>query len=297
VNLTKFKPLIDSFIADMEAGTAPWLKTWANGGMMLPFNGYTRKPYRGMNSLMLWATAELKGFTSNAWFSYKQMQELGGNHIDLQPDSKSSGQKATFIAVPISFEVDDEVEVRFKAGWVFNADQIENLPPTVVTHTEPPVYSNKTCLNFVEELSETMALPIRHGMDHACFYPVLDRIDMPNPQQFRDENEYWSTMFHELIHATSTKDRLNREIDRGEEELVAELGSAFLCAEFGVVGQLQHAEYLAGWAQKLKAEPQILWSLAGKAYAAHEWLIKAALFDDRLGHPGDSPAETAASAA
>ncbi len=129
---------------------------------------------------------------------------------------------------------------------------------------------------------------VRHGGDRAFYCPSQDFILLPNPEGFVDAASYYSTLGHEHIHWTGTEKRCDRQFGKrfgdqayAYEELVAELGSAFLCAALGLDGKLQHPEYLGHWAKVLKAEPKTLWTVGSKA-------SQAVAFLDALAHGGEA---------
>jgi len=276
----------DRIIAALEAGTRPWLKPWESvtdgRSPLLPLRS-NGTPYRGINVLLLWGDAMDKGFTCNTWMTYKQAEERGA-HIR----KGEHGSTVVYADRATTLETNDkgeEVERGFafmKAYTVFNVEQIEGLPSSFY---EPPAPRDEShtvvMIAEAEEFFACTGATFRHGGDRAFYTTAGDFIQLPPVQAFRDGESYTATKAHELIHWTGHKDRMAREFGKrfGDkayafEELVAELGSAFLCAELGVTPEPRedHAAYLASWLKVLREDKRAIFSAAAHAQRAADFL-------------------------
>jgi antirestriction protein ArdC len=223
-------------MAAFEPGPAgklelPWIKAASNG---IPTNAITGRKYRGVNVLSLWCAAQRTGFSSQRWASYRQWRTVGAQ--------VRAGERASTIvffkeiSVEPADEDDDGRRLIARASWVFNADQVEGWmapEPEPRTPSEPIAAAEA----FVAQTN----ILIRHEGNQACYVPCKDEILMPAKAAFRSIDAYYAVLAHELTHASGHPDRLNRDL-RGRfgseayamEELVAELGSAFLMADLGL---------------------------------------------------------------
>lgn len=274
----------DRIIQDLEAGTRPWAKPWSADhttgriGRPLRFNG---TPYRGVNVLLLWGDAIDKGFSSSTWMTYKQAQQLGG-----QVRKGECGSLVVFADLLTTTEDNgkgEEVERRipFMKGYtVFNIEQIDGLPAPfgqAPSPALPPVALHQAAEDFFAKTGATF----RHGGNQACYAPAADVIRLPPPGAFRDPESYAATKAHELIHWTGHGSRCAREFgkrfgDRAYafEELVAELGAAFLCADLGITPEIRedHGAYLAHWLAVLKEDKRGIFTAATHAQRAADFL-------------------------
>jgi antirestriction protein ArdC len=264
-----------------ESGVLPWSQPWDLAGE-LPRNLRTKKAYKGYNVWSLLFEQQKKGYTSSWWVTYKQAQALGG--------SVRNGEKSTvgvnWHPVPKkdkeTGEETGEVFMKPSLFWVFNFDQCDDLvlPEKPQRCVEP--------LDHCEKIGSAMALPIeiRHGGDRAFYRPSEDFIMLPNREQFHSTTEYYSTRFHEMVHSTGHEKRLNRSTlvdmvafgdqNYSKEELVAELGAAFICGFTGIenTASLKNsAAYLKGWSEKLRGEPKLFTSAASAAQKALDYIL------------------------
>lgn len=276
----------DRIIADLEAGTRPWLKPWKfihadPLARPLRHNGV---PYRGINVLLLWAEAFDRGFRSATWMTYRQAQELGG-----QVRKGETGSLVVFADRFTKTETDEqgdeiEREIPFMKGYtVFNVEQIDNLPtlyrPAVATNApDTPMVLSASAEAFFADAGAV----VQHGGDRAFYAIEPDIIRLPDPSSFNDAESYAATKAHEVIHWTRHPLRLNRDFgqkvfgDEGyaKEELVADLGAAFLCVDLGITPEPRpdHAAYLASWLQALRNDKRLIFSAAGHAQRAIDFL-------------------------
>jgi antirestriction protein ArdC len=275
----------DKIIADLNQGVRPWIKPWSAGhagrGVHLPLR-YTGEPYRGINILLLWSEAIQKGYQSTRWMTYRQALELGG--YVRKGEAGSQVVYANSLSMK-SIETDGTVNQRdvylLRAYTVFNTDQIEGLPEDFVPAAKPPrdrLKINAAAEDFVAATKAT----IRHGGDQAYYTEMGDAIQLPHPECFTDSESYAATQLHELIHWTKHSSRLDRHFEShryaykgySREELVAELGAAFLCATLGVTAEPRedHAAYIGHWLKILQDDPRAIFSAAAHAQRAVDYL-------------------------
>jgi antirestriction protein ArdC len=277
--------ITDKIISDLEQGVRTWMKPWNAGNtagrIMRPLrsNGI---PYSGINILMLWAESVTKGFATPIWMTYRQATELNA-HV-------RKGEKGSLVvyanAITRTEEgaqgEETEREIHFMKGYtVFNVEQIEGLPE--IYYAKPEV---KTAP--VERISHAEAFfagtkaEIRYRGDRAYYAAEGDYIQMPVIEAFRDAESFYATLAHESAHWTKHPSRLDREFGRKQwgdegyarEELVAELASAFLCADLGIAPEVRedHASYIATWLTVLKNDKRAIFSAASHAQKAVDYL-------------------------
>tara|TARA_R110000787_G_scaffold7296_3_gene25019 strand:- start:6727 stop:7599 length:873 start_codon:yes stop_codon:yes gene_type:complete len=263
----------DTIIAALEEGVAPWTRSWTGGiGGGLPSNISTEKQYRGINVFLLWISADRASYPTNEWATYRQAEGMGAQ--------VRGGEKGTQIAFWGKTKREDKVTGEEKEFWflkqskVFNRAQIDGLPEVVVEEV-----TEATRHERAEALIASTGATVNYGLSRAYYSPSTDAIGMPSIEQFNAESEYYSTHLHELIHWTSHATRLDRATGLsgtdayGHEELVAELGAAFTCAEVGIEGKLQHAEYLGAWIKNLKADKNAIFAANSAAQKATDFLL------------------------
>ncbi len=270
-------------IADLEKGVRPWQKPWTTGhasDIKLPMrhNGVS---YRGVNVLLLWIEAMRRGFNSPMWLTYKQAQLQGGQ--------VRKGERGTTVVYtsPIKItetdEKGDEVERKIqmlKQYTVFNLDQIDGLPAGLSPEPATPPALPERCKAADAFIKETGAV-IRYGGGRAYYSRSLDTIQMPPIECFDDTEAFYGTLLHEEIHWSGAKTRLNRVFGQSfgdatyaNEELIAELGAAFLCAELGITPEIRedHAAYLSHWLSILKEDTRAIFRAAAQAQRAVDYL-------------------------
>ena len=277
--------ITNRIIAELEAGTRPWLKPWnaehAAGRITRPLrhNGIA---YRGINVVTLWMTATARGYACPIWLTYKQAQELGaqvrkGEHGELVVYANRITRTET-----AATGEETEREIPFLKGYtVFNAEQIDNLPPHF-TAPAAPTLDPVARIAHAENFFAATGADIRHGGDRAYFAISADHVQMPPFETFRDAESYYATLAHECTHWTKHETRLNRDFGRkrwgdegyAAEELVAELGSAFLCADLGLTPEprADHASYIENWLRVLRNDKRAIFTAAGHAERAAAFL-------------------------
>jgi antirestriction protein ArdC len=272
-------------VADLERGVRPWLQPWnaehAAGRIIRPLRG-TGQPYKGINVLMLWSEATSKGFSCPIWMTYRQAQELQG-----QVRKGEHGSLVVYADKITRTETTDkgeevESEIPFMKGYtVFNCEQIDGLPPRFYAPAMPPA-DVPARVAVAETFAAGTGATVRHGGNRAFYSVANDYVQMPPFESFRDAVSYYATLLHELTHWTKHDARLARDFGRkrwgdagyAAEELVAELGAAFLCADLGVTPEPRddHASYLASWLDVLKADKRAIFTAAAHAQRAADYL-------------------------
>lgn len=274
--------ITDTIIAAIEAGETSDALPWRHADG-LPRRVTNGAPYRGVNILSLWATATMRGYTSPYWGGFGSWKALGG-HV-------RRGEKAALVVYSRPIEKDNgrgEIEtVRLSRSYrVFNRDQIEGLPEEPVPPANTLNHSH-AAVDTVTALCHTQGVTLVHRGASAFYTPSSDTITMPLQSLFTGTDRvsaeigYACTLGHELIHATGHEHRCNRalsQLDRDSyaaEELVAEIGAAFLAAQLGFRydGVAEHAGYIAGWLQALKNDKRAIFTASRLADAAVDYLL------------------------
>jgi antirestriction protein ArdC len=270
----------------LESGVVPWRRPWTSTG--LPRNLITRKPYRGINYFLLSASKYVSPF----WLTMRQANALGG--------SIRKGEESTIV---VFWKVDDteqcseEVETeesghkntrRFMLRYyrIFNLEQCEMPPaildklPKIETHHHEPITACAEIMGCMPNAPE-----IVHAGSKAFYSPATDRVTLPPPELFTSAEEYYATAFHELIHSVGHERRLARESIReaapfgspvySKEELTAEMGAAYLCAESGISPAVieNQAAYVAGWLSRLRNDRRLVIHAAAMAQKAADYIL------------------------
>ena len=243
---------------------------------------HNAEPYRGINILLLWSEAIDRGYRSAHWMTYRQAMELGG-HV-RKGESGSTVVYANNLKLK-TIEDDGGIEQRdiylMRAYTVFNTEQIDGLPARFADVIEPP-REKMALIEAAEQFFDATSATIRHGGDKAYYTEAADFIQLPHPEAFKDAESYAATKAHELTHWTKHTSRLNRDLGRerfgdegyAREELVAELGAAFLCAALGIAAEVRddHAAYIGEWLKVLKSDHRAIYSAAAQAQRAVDFL-------------------------
>ena len=276
--------IVQKFIESLEGDKIPWHRSW-KGSSLIPHNFTTGRSYSGLNQLVLWMTEEARGFNDTRWGGKKQIIKAG-YRID-----QDQWKKGTAIFAPILrpyFYTDDDGSRRkgmALKGWrvvqVWNAAQCEGVPaPVELEKIDPSVGFERAAA-----LVEAAGMDITHKGNRAFYSPADDSITLPPAGAFDSAAAYWSVNMHEHIHATGHKSRLDREGVGGFssrtvyafEELVAEMGSAFLCNVLGINApelQPNHEAYIQSWIKVLNEDPTQLMKAAGQAQKAMDYILK-----------------------
>jgi antirestriction protein ArdC len=283
MNSKSYDHITERIVSLLAQGTVPWHKPW-NIRTGLPRNLITQKPYRGINVFLLMAM----NYESPNWLTLRQANAMGGQ---IKPGEKSC---------PVVFwkpmkvkdrESGEDRKIPFlRLYHVFNVAQCTGLKNI------PPANDSAFIQTLSAELVANMPLrpAIKHGMAMASYSPVNDVVKMPDQARFESEDHYYATLFHELVHSTGHEQRLKRAsiMERNgygsnpyaKEELIAEIGSAFLCGHAGIVDRTinSSAAYLEGWLKQLKEDKTLIVTAAAQAQRAADFI---------LGHKPENPAE------
>ncbi len=281
-----YQEITDEIISLIECGKNPVRVLWDGmGNFTFPINHSTGNNYNGINILLLWISQEKKGFGSSVWMTYKQAAERGGQ--------VKKGEKGTRIIFykPLERETDKigsdgenviEKIPMLRTFTVFNLDQIEGIESPEIDCGEIGGGFESDAL--AENILVACGVDIREGGTRAFYSPSEDYIRMPDRDRFGKPEDFYATALHELTHATATKNRCDRpdyqtDVAKGAyafEELVAELGSAFLMAGLSLPGVNQdHADYLSNWLAVLKEDKRAIFKAAAQAQKAHDWIMGA----------------------
>ena len=286
-----YSRITNQIVNHLEQGVRPWAKPWnaehAAGRITRPLR-HNGKPYSGINVLSLWASAMTQNFAAPIWMTFRQAAELDA-HI-------RKGEKGSLVVYADSItrkETDDKTgdeidrEIPFLKGYtVFNVEQIDGLPETYYAKAAPSLDPDARIAradNFFAVLGAT----IRHGGNRAFYSIAADVIQMPAFESFQDADSYYATLAHEFTHWTGNKSRLDRDFGGHRfgsegyaiEELVAELGAAFLCAdlELALEPREDHASYIASWLKVLEADNRAVFTAAAHAQRAAEFINRIAM--------------------
>ncbi|HEY5769003.1 MAG TPA: zincin-like metallopeptidase domain-containing protein, partial [Terrimicrobium sp.] len=278
MNRDIYEAITGRFIEQLKRGTVPWQKPWF--GVQ---NIVSRKPYRGINALLLGST----DYQSPFWISFRQALDLGG-HV-------KKGEKSTPVIYYKILEKRDEAgKVMLREDgtparipfvrWanVFNLDQTEGIPAPTITANQGMSPPHERAAAIVEN---ARLCPIHHAGFAAFYSPTDDVIRIPAPSTFHSQEDYYHTLYHELTHASGHPSRLNREgvTERArigserysKDELIGELGAAFLSDEAGILDSVRFenlAAYLGSWVQKLENDPRIIVSAASQAQRSGDFI-------------------------
>jgi antirestriction protein ArdC len=274
-------------IAELERGAPPWVKPWsATAGMNTPCNAVTNRPYSGCNVILLWM-ARAAGYRTPRYLTFKQALDLGGNVRKGEHGTKVYFVKQLQVQ---DKDAEDEEATRvvpmLREYTVFNIDQCENLPERVKAPSPMRVRNPDTRDGLADDFLRSSGADIREGHGEAYYVPSRDFISMPAFAAFKGADQFYNVVFHELTHWTGHKSRLDRDLknrfgsrDYAAEELIAELGAAFVCAEFGFDGDVRNAGYIATWIDLLKADKRAFFTACSKASQAAGYLRGLALSD------------------
>jgi antirestriction protein ArdC len=281
-----YQEVTDRIVSELEAGTVPWIQSWSQTpGANIPCNAVTGRAYSGVNKLLLWTT-RAKGWPTPRFLTFKQAQEAGG-HVR----KGEHGCHVVFVKdLPAKHRDGEEEEERYfrfaKYFVVFNGGQVDGLPDKIANPPLPKPRHFDGRNPLIEEFLSTTGAKIIEGAN-TCIYlgGDHDRIEIPPFTMFDSAAAYYASLFHEWIHWTGAKHRLARDLasrfrteqQHAAEELIAELGGAFLAAEFDLDGYFGHASYIASWIQLLKDDPKAIFTCANRAQAAVDYLRELAL--------------------
>lgn len=276
------KEVAEAIIKMIEGGTAPWQKPWdgnTSAIMLMPFNGASKRRYRGINSLYLYSVAVYKGYKDPRWFTFKQVEELGGK---VKRGEKSA--KVEYWQFKRTIKEDENGNPLPKEEWleedrkvplimrsaVFNAEQCEGIPELELPKR------NWEPLERAETIIKANGVPIFHdAVDRNYYSHGSDEIHLTPMESFPTREAYYGTALHELGHSTGHENRLNRQFGKtfgdenyAKEELRAEIASFMLCSDLGISRQAsdeQHAAYVGSWVKALKSDPNEIFKASADA--------------------------------
>lgn len=291
-----YQAVTDRVIELLDQGVAPWRNPIRSRGGEggLPANVHSGRAYRGVNIFLLAVTSWLEGYASSGWLTYRQARERGG-HV-------RRGEKGTLVVfwkrhATTDRESGEPITVPVLRRYtVFNTEQCRGLEPGLdqtpreLARPFQPLAKAELIVKRYDDPPE-----IAHHGSRAFYRPADDQVRIPEPGRFTDGASYYATLFHELSHSTGHAKRLDRGLDRtltpfgspdySKEELVAEMGAAFLAAAAGIGPETieQSAAYIDGWRRRISAEPKLVTHAAGAGQRAADWIL-----DDRS-NPDPSP--------
>ncbi|WGF91051.1 ArdC family protein [Marinivivus vitaminiproducens] len=277
--------ITQTIVAQLEQGAAPWRQPWQAGH---PAGSITRPlrhnlvPYKGINVLILWLQAVLKGYSAPIWMTFNQAKTLGGQVrkgetsalvVKAGSFDKAERDEATGEAITVT-------RTYYKGYHVFCVEQIDGLPDSFYAPARH--LTNHERIEPTERFFAHTGAQIDEGGEVACYIPALDMIRMPPLGSFDDAESYYSTLAHEHIHWTRDDKRLQRNYSSkywngkyaAAEELVAELGACFLAADLGLSPDPRdgHASYLSGWLDLMRGDSRVIFKAATLAEQAVDYL-------------------------
>jgi len=271
-------------IAELEAGRVPWVQPWgtaaAKAPLAMPKNASTKRPYSGVNLLILWGAVIEHGFTGQSWLTFRQALSLGG-HV-------RKGERGTTVVYADRFIPDDEKKRAVESGQeaqtilflkrftVFNTDQCDALPDETAAPPPPPGMIELR----VEALIKATGIDFRICGNRAYYIPSEDYVQVPPPAAYFEPINWHRTALHELGHASGHHSRLNRDLSGAHgskkyafEELIAELCAAFSCASLGIVPTVRHADYIGSWLEVLREDNRAIVRAASQASKAADFIL------------------------
>jgi antirestriction protein ArdC len=271
----------NQIIQAIEAGADKWEMPWhsPDAALMCPVNASTGKQYRGVNILSLWVASHMAGYQENTWATFKQWSDLGRKICKGEKATVGVFWKPIEVQTEEASEGESSEQGRYwvaKAFPLFNVQQLEDYVPPVLP--ERPEHQR---IEEAEAFFASLGADIRHGGGRAYYRPSSDHIQMPPFEAFVDPLAYYSTLAHEATHWTGAKSRLDRDLSGrfgkesyAAEELVAELGAAFLAADLGlsVDARDENAAYVQSWLKVLKNDSKAIFTAASLAQRAADFM-------------------------
>jgi antirestriction protein ArdC len=281
-----YQQITDKITAELETGRVPWVQPWgtlaAKASLSMPKNAATQRHYSGINVLILWGAVIERGFAGQAWVTFRQALGLGG-HV-------RKGERGTTVVYADRFISDEERRRAEETGeepeaipflkrfTVFNTDQCEDLPREVVSAPSP--VPEGLMVPQAEVLIAATGADFRIGGDRAFYSRNYDFIQVPRPDAYFEPINWHRTALHELGHWTGAAQRLDRDLSGSfgskkyaQEELVAEITSAFVCASLGIVPTVRHADYIGSWLEVLREDDRAIVRAASAASKAADYLL------------------------
>lgn len=277
---TIYETITNQIVTAIEEGAGLYKMPWHRERFDItsPCNAATSRSYRGLNILSLWMIAEARGFSSGTWATYQQWQEKGAQVRKGEKSASVFFWKNLQEGQGEAEGGDDDRRARFvaRAYNVFNADQVDGYVAPAV-----PALSESERVAEAERFFAVIPAEVMHRGDSACYMPDLDLVQMIDFARFESARGYYSVLAHELTHWSGAKKRLDRDLSGrfgsesyAMEELVAELGAAFIAGQLGLpsVPRTDHAPYISTWLKVLKNDARAIFAAASKAQAAADYL-------------------------
>ncbi|MEE4450529.1 ArdC family protein [Novosphingobium resinovorum] len=283
VNL--YDEVTQKIIGELEQGRFPWVQPWDSrvaGSPGLPRNALTGRNYSGVNVLLLWSAAIDGGHASQSWLTFRQALEAGGN--------VRKGERGITVVYADRFIPEAEKTRAIASGedakavpflkrfTVFNVAQCEGLREGLASDSAP--LPEREIIPQAEALIKATGADIRIGGSKAFYAPGPDYIQVPPQPAFRDQINYYRTVFHELSHHSGARHRLNRDLSGrfgskpyAREELCAEISAAFICAALGIVPTVRHADYVGSWLEVVKEDNRAIFRAASHASKAADYIL------------------------
>lgn len=278
-----YEQVTSRILAELEKGAVPWVKPWsATPGANFPCNAVTNRPYSGTNVILLWIARD-KGWPTPRFLTFKQAQQAGGTVRAGEHGTKVVFMKRLVVKDKAPTAADDDVKQvpLLREYTVFNVAQCDGLPDRIVNGAPMRIRNPDTRDELADAYIASTGANFVEGAGEAFYRPLKDQIMMPAFAAFKNADNFYSTSFHELTHWTGHKDRLERlkamaarfgSEAYAAEELVAELGSAFQCAEFAFDGDVRNAGYIQHWIRLLKEDKKAFFTAASAAQKAVDYL-------------------------
>lgn len=278
--LDVYTRITNEIVQYLEQGVRPWQKPWDAGEIGIP-QRHNGEPYHGVNILMLWLSAMSRGYSNPSWMTFDQARKLGA-HVR----KGETGTLVVYANTITKVDTDDlgaEIEkiIPFMRGYkVFNVEQIDGLPEKYYAKpAAQPILDEAQRLAAVEAFFNRTGARVNHGGSKAYYTQSADFIQLPEFAAFRDGLSYYATRAHETVHWTKHPQRLDRNFGQtprfgdeayAMEELVAEIGAAFLCADLGIAPEARedHAAYIASWLKVLKSDKHAIFTAASHSQRA-----------------------------
>jgi len=281
-----YQEVTDTIIAELEAGCLPWVQPWSDEAVALrmPCNAITERCYSGVNIMLLWRAARRGSYRSPYWLTFRQAIEAGG-HV-------RKGERGTSVVLARRYTPEGEQQRADEAGedarsfgflrrfTLFNAQQCDGLDPRFVPEVEQDLAPEGEMIARSEELIAASGVDFTSGTVEAFYSAHDDMVHIPSWSRFQDPLDRERICLHELVHATGHSSRVGRDMNHefgssgyAREELIAELGAAYVCAALGIPPTVRHANYIGCWLEELRGDKRAIFKAASAAAKAADWLI------------------------
>ena len=282
-----YRSITDRIVAALEGSTPPWVRPWSQVSDAVPINAQTKRTYRSINFALLSLEANASNYAANRWLTYRQASELGAQvrrgergapviYWQLRKVAATGETHPDEIDPP---EIPDKVYPLLRAYSLFNVAQIDGLPTQYLEASKPTWEPEAKA----EELLLMSDARFRQGGTRAYYQPATDEIYLPPVSAFLTACGYYATALHELTHWTSHASRCNRQLGKrfgdaayAAEELIAEMGAAYLCAHCRIDGELRHASYLQSWLRVLRSDKRAIFTASAQAQRAADYVLTLA---------------------